>query len=66
MPINDADNPKYGKAYGLMGISYYELGTYEKAIKCFEQTIKIDPKDGNAYRVMGFPQDATTFVVEIL
>ncbi|HPJ29973.1 MAG TPA: tetratricopeptide repeat protein [Methanothrix sp.] len=37
----------------LKGVAYAKLGCYEDAIKCYEELIKLNPIDAEAYRKMG-------------
>ena len=38
-------DPKYGKAYGRMGLAYSSIEKHKEAIECFKKAIEIEPEN---------------------
>ena len=38
-------DPKYGKAYGRMGLAYSSVEKHKEAIECFKKAIDIEPEN---------------------
>jgi len=43
------DNESTSIDWGIKGLEFYEAKEYEKAIKCYEKAIELDPNNANAY-----------------
>ena len=46
-------NPQYAIAYYRRGLSYYDLGQYERAIQDYDGAIRLNPQHAAAYYVRG-------------
>ena len=42
-------DPKYGKAYGRMGLAYSSLEKHKEAVDCFRKAMEIEP-DNESYQ----------------
>ena len=42
-------DPKYGKAYGRMGLAYSSIDKHKEALECFKKAIEIEP-DNESYQ----------------
>ena len=38
-------DPKYGKAYGRMGLAYSSVDRHKEAVECFEEALKLEPEN---------------------
>jgi tetratricopeptide (TPR) repeat protein len=45
-------NPKYGLAFLVLGLSYYQLQRYEDALSALRKVVEIHPKAANTYLTM--------------
>ncbi|MFH1422996.1 MAG: tetratricopeptide repeat protein [Planctomycetota bacterium] len=43
------ENPKLGRAFLVLGFSYYQLQRYKEAIECFSKFIELHPAAANTY-----------------
>jgi tetratricopeptide (TPR) repeat protein len=42
-------NPKFGRAFLVLGFSYYQLRRYEEALSAYRRVLEIHPKAANTY-----------------
>mgnify|MGYP001212852808 CR=1 FL=1 len=42
-------NAKYATAFSNIGVTFYRLGYYEKAVEYFKKAIELDPQYNQAY-----------------
>ena len=42
-------DPKYGKAYGRMGLAYSSIHKHKEAVDCFKKAMEIEP-DNESYQ----------------